>query len=193
MKELGQQATVLVVDDRREVADLYAERLAGTYTVKTANSANEALEAMGFDVDVVLLDRKMPNRSGDEVLADLRSQGTNCRIVFVTAMKPDLEVLSMNFDDYLTKPVSAEDLHSVVESMLLRNEYIRDIQEFLTLASKMSTLETKMDIAELDASEEYAKLQRRFQKLRKETRNPPDDILYSNLAHEKMEMLFDEQ
>lgn len=193
MTKPDQQATVLVVDDRREVADLYAERLAGTYIVKAANSANEALEAMDSDVDVVLLDRRMPNRSGDKVLADIRSQGTNCRIVFVTAIKPDLEVLSMDFDDYLTKPVSTEDLHSIVESMLLRNEYIRNMEEFLTLASKMSTLETKMDIADLDASEEYAELQHRFQKLRKETKNPPGDILHSDLAHEKMEMLFEER
>lgn len=193
MKEPGPRATVLVVDDRKEVTDLYAERLAGTYTVKTANSGNEAVEMMGADVDVVLLDRRMPNRSGDEILSELRERGSNCRIVFVTAVEPDLDVLSMDFDDYLTKPVSAEELHDVIETMLARNEYIQEVQEVVTLASKMSTLETKLDIADLEASEEYAELQSRFQELRQEITNPPDEVLYSDLAHEKLQVLFEEQ
>lgn len=62
MGQLDRQATVLVVDDEKDLADVYAEHLKERYTVRTEYSGNEALEAMSPDVDVVLLDRRMPDK-----------------------------------------------------------------------------------------------------------------------------------
>ena len=65
-------ATVLVVDDEEMVADAFSLLLERWYTVRTAHGGEEALSLVDGDVDVVLLDRRMPDRSGDEVLRDLR-------------------------------------------------------------------------------------------------------------------------
>lgn len=191
MNRSERRPTVLVVDDETDVADVYAEHLLGTYAVRTAYSGSGALEAMSSDVDVVLLDRRMPDKSGDEVLALIRDRDYDCRVVFLTAVNPAPEVLSLDFDGYLTKPVSGDDLREIVATMLARREYVATLEEAVALASKMATLETKMDIEELKASEEYREVQDRFDELRGEIGAPPDEGLYSELARQKLATLFE--
>jgi DNA-binding response OmpR family regulator len=191
MKGPNTQPTVLVVDDEEDIADTYSKFLEESYAVRMAYSGEGAIESMSPDVDVVLLDRMMPDMSGDEVLDKIRYRGYDCRIVLVTAVEPALEILSLDFDEYLTKPVGPDDLHEVVESMLARTEYVTTVREAIALASKMATLESKMDIDELEASEEYRQIQRRFHKLREEVDFPSDDSLYTDLAEEKIRIIFD--
>jgi DNA-binding response OmpR family regulator len=57
----------------------------------------------------------MPGLSGDEVLTQLRDRDLRTRIIMVTAVDPDLGVLDMPFDDYLSKPVERADLHAAVD------------------------------------------------------------------------------
>ena len=68
MDSTSRDATVLVVDDEEAVADAYTAQLEGEYETRTAYSGKEALETVDDGVDIVLLDRRMPGRSGDEVL-----------------------------------------------------------------------------------------------------------------------------
>jgi CheY-like chemotaxis protein len=71
--------TVLIVDDESEVADVYALRLREEYETRTAYGGEEALDTIDSDMDVVLLDRRMPDLSGDEVLERIRSDYTGRR------------------------------------------------------------------------------------------------------------------
>ena len=52
--------TVLVVDDERDLADLYAAWLEMEYEVVTAYGGEEAIDTMDRSVDVALVDRLMP-------------------------------------------------------------------------------------------------------------------------------------
>lgn len=70
-------ATVLVVDDEPDVADAYAAQLDDQYIVSTAYGGDEALERIDVSVDIVLLDRRMPSTSGDEVLERIRNRDLN--------------------------------------------------------------------------------------------------------------------
>ena len=163
----GEQ-TVLVVDDEPDIAELYATWLETGYEVRTASGGEEALDAVDGDVDVVLLDRQMPDCSGDEVLDRLRERGLECRVVMVTAVDPDFDIVEMVFDDYLTKPVSREDLVGAVEEMRERDEYDRTVREFFSLASKKATLEAEKTRAELQDSEEYRQMTRQVEELEAE-------------------------
>ena len=98
-------ATVLVVDDEEEVADVYALRLRNEYDTRVAYGGEDALETIDVDVDVVLLDRRMPDIPGDEVLEQIREKGYDCRIIMLTAVDPGLDIVEMPFDEYLCKPV----------------------------------------------------------------------------------------
>lgn len=151
-------ATVLVVDDETNITALFAAWLGENYDVRTANSGADALEQMDDEVDVVLLDRRMPSISGDELLEEIRERGHGARVAMVTAIDPDFDVLEMGFDDYLTKPVSREDLEEVVETLLTRKEYGEEVQRYYSLAAKRAALETSKPASELAESEEYQAL-----------------------------------
>ncbi len=149
---------ILIVEDERDIADLFATWLADTYETRVAYDGEEALERVDADVDAVLLDRRMPGLSGDEVLEEIRSRGIGCPVGMVTAVEPDLDILEMGFDDYIVKPVGAEELLEFVDSLLSISNYQRDIRRLYQLASKKAALETTKQGAELEGSEDYQEL-----------------------------------
>lgn len=158
-------ATVLVVDDESDVAELYTAWLSRTYDVRTANDGDEALEKADDDVDVIFLDRQMPGKSGDEVLDILDERGLDCRVVMVTAVDPDFDIVEMPFDDYLTKPVSREELSSTVDEMQTRDSYDDQLQEYFSLASKKATLEAEKHPSELEGNDEYQAISQQVEDL----------------------------
>ena len=87
---------VLMVDDEKEVADAYALRLKGVAEVTVEYSGGAALTTLekGLTPDVVLLDRHMPGKSGDEILADIREMDLRTQImlaVFVFSLTRSLQ------------------------------------------------------------------------------------------------------
>ena len=137
--------TVLIVDDEPEMADLYAAWLTDQYEIRTAYDSTEALDRLDETVNVVLLDRRMPETSGDELLAELRAAGYDCPVAMVTAVQPEADVLEMSFDDYLVKPVFEEELFDLVERLLDRQAYDAVLREYYSLARKRSLLDHDSD------------------------------------------------
>ncbi len=157
---------VLIVEDEQDLAELYATGLGEPYAVRTAFDGEQALEQLDETVDVVLLDRRMPKLSGDEVLDRIREGGFDCRVVMVSAVEPDFDVLEMGFDDYVSKPVSAADLRETVDRMLELATHDPTLQEYHALVSKKIALEAKKSLRELAESEEYAELKAEIDDLR---------------------------
>jgi DNA-binding response OmpR family regulator len=169
-------ATVLVVDDEQEVADVYALRLQDRFETRVAYSGNEALETMDVDVDVVLLDRRMPDISGDEVLAEIREKGYDCRVIMLTAVDPGLDIVSMEFDDYLCKPVEKEDLVEAIDHQLEIIRHDETLSEYFELTSKLALLESELSEEEIEESEEVAELREQVEALRAELDDALDEL-----------------
>ena len=167
---------MLVVDDERDIADLYSTWLTEDYEARTAYGPHEALEKADEDVDVVFLDRQMPEMTGDEVLEELRRRQLDCRVVMVTAVDPDFDIVDMPFDEYLTKPVMLDDLRDATERMRTRESYDEQMQEFFALASKKATLESEKDPAELRENEEYTELDSEVENMRREADRTVDEV-----------------
>lgn len=167
---------VLVVEDEPDLADLYAAWLGDDYDVRTAYGGREALEQLDEDVSIVLLDRRMPGLSGDEVLVAVRDRGIECRVAMVTAVEPDFDIVAMGFDDYLVKPVTREALTETVESLLRRSEYDTGVQEYFALASKKAVLESEKGRAALEESDEYRDLDARLEHLRENLDESLEDL-----------------
>lgn len=155
---MSASGTVLVVDDDPTVVNAYAIHLRDRYTVRTAHSGQEALESLDEAVDVLLLDRKMPDVSGDDILETIRDRGLNCRVAMVTAVPPDVDIIEMGFDDYLVKPASEATLLSTVESLLARTTYDTQMQEYFSLVSKRSVLTQRNCSHDLRDNDEYREL-----------------------------------
>lgn len=161
-------SVVLLVDDEPDIVAAYQEQLREAYTTRSAFSGEEALEELDESVDVVLLDRRMPGMSGDELLEQIRDREFDCWVVMVTAVEPDLDIVALEFDEYLTKPVSDSQLNDVVERMLAREQLDTQIQQIVEMGSKLATLEAKLDYEQLQESDHYGELREEFNDLREE-------------------------
>jgi DNA-binding response OmpR family regulator len=158
--------TVLVVDDEQDIADLYAFRLDDLYNVRTAYDGEAALDAVDEELDVILLDRRMPGMTGDEVLESVRETDLDVRVVMITAVDPDVDIVDMAFDDYLCKPVGKETLIEAVDHQLTARKYSDTMQELFSATSKAGVLEADKSAEELANSEKYEALKERIKTLR---------------------------
>lgn len=160
-EEPAADATVLVVDDEERTADTYASVLEIEYDVLTAYGGQEALSVVA-DADVVLLDRRMPEMSGDEVHEAIQRRKLDCRVAMVTAVNPDFDILKLGFDDYVVKPVGKDGLLATVERLLKLDEYDETHQRLSSLQVKRNVLAIEKPDAELAESDEFERLESRI-------------------------------
>jgi len=83
------------------------------YTVASARSGREALERAGEEADVVLLDATLPDVTGLEVLAQLRSAAPATPVIMMSAERyvdTVVEALRLGAVDFLQKPLERDDL-----------------------------------------------------------------------------------
>ena len=189
-----QPPLVLVVEDEPDLADLYAAWLGDEYRVRTAYGGREALDQIDEaddEVDAILLDRRMPGLSGDEVLTAVRDRGIDCRVAMVTAVEPDFDILEMGFDDYLVKPVTSDTLRETVEGLLRRGEYDSEVQELFSLTSKKAMLESEKSASDLADNEEYQRLTDRIEELREQADESRDAVASDEEDYEKLFQDFD--
>ncbi|RLM70926.1 response regulator [Halorubrum sp. Atlit-8R] len=189
-----QPPLVLVVEDEPDLADLYAAWLGDEYRVRTAYGGREALDELDEadnEVDAILLDRRMPGLSGDEVLTAVRDRGIDCRVAMVTAVEPDFDILEMGFDDYLVKPVTSDTLREIVEGLLRRGEYDSEVQELFSLTSKKAMLESEKSANDLADNEEYQRLTERIEELRERADESRDAVASDDEDYEKLFQDFD--
>ena len=177
----GEPTGVLIVDDQEDVVEVYAMALSAEYTVEKAYDGDEALAALDDSIDVVILDRRMPGLSGREVLAEIRDRDLDVRVAIVTAVDPDFDILEMEFDAYLTKPVEEAELRAVVSDLVDLSAVDADLRELLSLAQRKTTLESEKPRAELAENDEYERLTEREAALQaelSETIDEADEALF---------------
>jgi len=119
---------VLVADDEPYVVLAISEVLEGLpASVLTAHDGEEALRlARAERPDLILLDVKMPGLDGFQVATALKKDPATAGIplVFFSALgAPSEKVrgLELGADDYVTKPIDAEELKARVRTILRRN------------------------------------------------------------------------
>jgi DNA-binding NtrC family response regulator len=154
----GDRPVVLAVDDHERVAKSFEIWLSDEYDVRTALDGEAALAAVDDSVDVVLLDRHMPGRSGDEVLEAIRERGLDCRVAMVTGVDPDFDIVEMPFDEYVQKPLDESALRETVERLVELSEFDEGIEELYALSQKRATLEAEKSRTELERNADYAAL-----------------------------------
>ena len=148
------RTTVLLVDDEPDVLTAHAKALEAKYEVLTAASGTEAVDAIDDSVDVVFLDRRMPEMAGREVLDEFRERGYDVPVSMVTAVEPDVDIVEMPFDEYVTKPVDGDELREQVEVLSNREEYVELSRELYRLNKKKESLED----AGKTATDEYQEI-----------------------------------
>ena len=145
--------SVVIVEDDRDLADLYKQYLQDEFHVRVATTTQQARELVDESVDVVLLDRRMPDTSGDELLGEIRAEGYDMPIAMVTAVEPGEDIVELPFDDYLTKPFDRDALIRTVRILANRASFEAKSREFFRLASKKASLDGRKlnDTAPVDS------------------------------------------
>jgi len=157
---------VLIVEDEQDVAELYSSTVgAAGYDVDIANSVGDASSMVDERYDIALLDRRLPDGHGEDLLAEIRDREIDVRVGMVTAVEPDFDIVEMGFDLYVLKPLSQNDLLDAVDRLETRSQYDDRLQRTASLASKRATLEAEKPREALENSEEYRKLTARLDEL----------------------------
>lgn len=151
---------VLIADADGDVADGYAGWLSAAFDVRTAADADGALAAMDEDVSVVLLDRRIHERPGAVVLEVLREE-YDCQVAFCSAVEPDLDIISVDIDEYLVKPVGEDELYAVVDTLQARAALAPAERSGLATRTKVELLRAYQPDARLAASTAFLDLQER--------------------------------
>lgn len=118
-------AKILVVDDDRNILASVAEFLsAENHIVETATCGKDGLQLLkNFQFDVVIMDWRMPDISGIEVVKEFRRLRGNTPIIFLTGesqVEKRLEGFDSGADDYMTKPFHLKELSARLKAILRR-------------------------------------------------------------------------
>jgi DNA-binding NtrC family response regulator len=112
----------LVVDDEPDSAETTAMLISSEgFTVATAGSLRDARRQIALqEPDIVLLDLKLPDGSGMELLQDLKSL-PNTEVVLVTghaSLETSIQALRLGAADYLVKPMSLTQLKGILSRVM---------------------------------------------------------------------------
>jgi two-component system response regulator AtoC len=120
--------TLLIVDDEPAIRHAFQKAFRGTYALRFATTAAEAVEAVADKPDVVVLDVRLPDATGLDTYHALRKLDARVPIILVTGHgTTDLAIEAMKHGafDYLSKPlelpVLREQIERAVRSSLLMN------------------------------------------------------------------------
>ena len=131
--------SILVVEDEGDLADLVGYNLEQEgYVYRRASDGEAALaEVRRTRPDLIILDRMLPRRTGDDVIAQLKRDGRTASIpiLMLTAKAEESDELvgfALGADDYVTKPFSMKALVARVAALLRRATEATGIQDVLT-------------------------------------------------------------
>lgn len=145
--------SILIVEDERLLAEFYSEVLSDPYDVEYVTDGESALDRLDPSVDVVLLDRDLPDMTGGAVLAAIRDRPIRPFVAFVTGRTPSIDDATLDFDAYLIKPLSPDRLKNTVADLLDRGRFADDVRELYGIDSRLAAIEEAVDAETLRTSE----------------------------------------
>lgn len=135
---------ILIVDDEATQREILAGFLKKQgYAIFTARNGSEALTVfMDHSVDLVLLDHRMPDMNGTEVLAKIKKINPLIRAIMITAfgsVDTAVNIMRLGADDFMEKPVDLKELL----------DKIQQLDETILVERDVEQLDTAINTADL--------------------------------------------
>ncbi|GEM_PF-3474744 len=163
---------ILIIEDDLDALKLYSEILKRDYEILTAEEGIKGLEIISPQIDLILLDRMLPNMRGEQVLNELRSNEnpeiSNIPVILLTALDADIDVIDLDFDSYLTKPISPEELRREIKEVISVNKYETGLDEYFSLINKKNALIESLGEENLRNNQKFIELSEEISSLEEE-------------------------
>lgn len=120
---------ILIVDDEMPVRIMLRETLrCEGFAVDSTGDGDEGMRlALLNEYDCILLDNRLPRRSGIEIVREVRAAGRTTPILILSVLtntRYKAELLNAGADDYLEKPYSHEELLARIRALLRRGKML---------------------------------------------------------------------
>lgn len=134
-------ANILIVDDETSILQLFQMALQKQkHVVDIVGSGTEALlKIKHLFYDLVVTDLSMPGMDGIELLKKIREVSPETMIVMMTAYgttKTAVEAIKLGAYDYLTKPLSLDDLQKTIQNAMTKAELQRENEALKKVTTK---------------------------------------------------------
>lgn len=156
---------ILIIEDEKKVASFIKRGLEQeSYAVDIANDGIEGEHYADINnYDCIILDIMLPQKSGLEVLKDLKEGGDETPVLLLTArdsVDDRVKGLNLGADDYLTKPFAFEELLARIKVLMRRGVSGTPVLRFADLSLDPATRKAKRGDEEVDLTvKEYALLE----------------------------------
>ncbi len=131
---------LMVVDDEEGVLDTCRDIFKDTYEVVLKQSATDALAHLTENnVDLILLDLKMPNLDGMEMLKRIQLMDDPPPVIMLTATqtaKSAVTAMKLGAFDYITKPFNIDELRLAAEKALENRTLVREVRNLRSQIQK---------------------------------------------------------
>ena len=127
--------TILIVDDEEDILDLldYTLSSAGYDTITCVDTVNIRDILDEEEVSLILMDRNLPGVEGSLFIEQIRSEGYNQPVIYVSAkdLSDDIvEGFERGGDDYITKPFNVNELKARVTALIRRTSKTQDVLKY---------------------------------------------------------------
>jgi DNA-binding NtrC family response regulator len=124
---------ILIVDDEPSNRNILRQELAHRgYSVETAHDAAEALKKLDSGpVELLILDFMMPEKSGLDLLKELRAKGNDTPVIIMTAygsVDRAVDAMKAGAYDFITRPFDPDHLEIIVRKALERQILKREVE-----------------------------------------------------------------
>jgi putative two-component system response regulator len=124
---MNESKNILIVDDEYVIRKILCEKLSGNgYNCLLAANGEQALDEMKKGtMSLVILDIKMPGKSGLDILAELKTVYPDTQVLMVTAaleMKTAVQCMKSGAYDYIVKPFNLDEIAFIVSRALEKRQ-----------------------------------------------------------------------
>ena len=147
---LNTTQTILIVEDEEDILDLMEYTLTKEgYDVITCIDTSNVRDMLDEEnISLILMDRNRPGVEGSKYISDLRAEGYNQPVIYVSAKDSSDEILEgfdRGGDDYITKPFNINELKARVKALIKRTQKVQDVIKYRDIIYNSSNKSFNID------------------------------------------------
>lgn len=147
---------ILIVEDEEDILELleYSLQKEGFETIGFLNVDNNLKKVLQEeDISLILMDRNLPGSEGTTFINEIKKEGYDNPVIYVTAKDKDEDVLDgfeAHADDYITKPFNLKELNARVKAVIKRTSKQIDFLKVKDITYKANNKKFYIEDKEID-------------------------------------------